>query len=72
VPLAAVLANWTGAKAFPASPKRPPANGKRPRKTRRSDKNAKKPAMAVDATLPYDDQNVFAKILRGEIPAQGL
>ncbi|MBF5090774.1 MULTISPECIES: histidine triad nucleotide-binding protein [unclassified Novosphingobium] len=26
--------------------------------------------MAVDATLPYDDQNVFAKILRGEIPAR--
>ena len=25
--------------------------------------------MPVDATLPYDDQNVFAKILRGEIPA---
>jgi len=24
--------------------------------------------MAIDATLPYDDQNVFAKILRGEIP----
>jgi histidine triad (HIT) family protein len=24
--------------------------------------------MAVDATLPYDDQNIFAKILRGEIP----
>lgn len=24
--------------------------------------------MAVDATRPYDDQNVFAKILRGEIP----
>jgi len=24
--------------------------------------------MAVDATLHYDDQNVFAKILRGEIP----
>lgn len=24
--------------------------------------------MPVDATLPYDDQNVFAKILRGEIP----
>lgn len=24
--------------------------------------------MAVDATLPYDDHNVFAKILRGEIP----
>ncbi|MFN3551902.1 MAG: histidine triad nucleotide-binding protein [Novosphingobium meiothermophilum] len=24
--------------------------------------------MAVDATQPYDDQNVFAKILRGEIP----
>jgi histidine triad (HIT) family protein len=22
----------------------------------------------VDATLPYDDQNIFAKILRGEIP----
>jgi diadenosine tetraphosphate (Ap4A) HIT family hydrolase len=22
----------------------------------------------VDATLPYDEQNIFAKILRGEIP----
>ena len=24
--------------------------------------------MAIDATQPYDDQNIFAKILRGEIP----
>ena len=24
--------------------------------------------MAIDPALPYDDQNVFAKILRGEIP----
>ena len=24
--------------------------------------------MPVDSTLPYDDQNVFARILRGEIP----
>ncbi|NJM49787.1 MAG: histidine triad nucleotide-binding protein [Sphingomonadales bacterium] len=24
--------------------------------------------MPVDATTPYDDQNIFAKILRGEIP----
>src|SRR5690349_20767974 len=24
--------------------------------------------MAIDATLPYDDGNVFARILRGEIP----
>lgn len=24
--------------------------------------------MPIDATLPYDDQNVFAKIVRGEIP----
>ena len=24
--------------------------------------------MAIDANLPYDDQNIFAKILRGEIP----
>ncbi len=24
--------------------------------------------MPVDATEPYDDQNIFAKILRGEIP----
>jgi histidine triad (HIT) family protein len=24
--------------------------------------------MPVDATLPYDDNNIFAKILRGEIP----
>ncbi len=28
--------------------------------------------MPVDATLPYDDQNVFARILRGEIPATRL
>jgi histidine triad (HIT) family protein len=26
--------------------------------------------MPIDATRPYDDQNVFAKILRGEIPAR--
>ncbi|MGN6270357.1 MAG: histidine triad nucleotide-binding protein [Sphingomonas sp.] len=26
--------------------------------------------MAVDATQPYDDQNIFAKILRGEIPSK--
>jgi histidine triad (HIT) family protein len=24
--------------------------------------------MPIDATLPYDDQNIFAKILRGETP----
>ena len=24
--------------------------------------------MAIDATQPYDEQNIFAKILRGEIP----
>jgi len=24
--------------------------------------------MPVDATLPYDDSNIFARILRGEIP----
>ena len=26
--------------------------------------------MPVDATQPYDDQNVFARILRGEIPSK--
>jgi histidine triad (HIT) family protein len=26
--------------------------------------------MPIDATLPYDDQNIFAKILRGELPNQ--
>ncbi|BEV01495.1 histidine triad nucleotide-binding protein [Novosphingobium olei] len=26
--------------------------------------------MAVDATQPYDDQNIFARILRGEIPSR--
>jgi histidine triad (HIT) family protein len=26
--------------------------------------------MPIDATLPYDDNNIFAKILRGEIPNQ--
>ncbi len=25
--------------------------------------------MPIDATLPYDDGNVFARILRGELPA---
>lgn len=28
--------------------------------------------MPVDATLPYDDQNIFAKILRGEIPSTSV
>jgi len=26
--------------------------------------------MPIDATLPYDDTNIFAKILRGEIPSK--
>jgi len=26
--------------------------------------------MPIDATQPYDDQNIFAKILRGEIPSR--
>ena len=26
--------------------------------------------MPIDATQPYDDQNVFARILRGEIPSK--
>ena len=26
--------------------------------------------MAIDATLPYDDSNIFARILRGELPAK--
>jgi diadenosine tetraphosphate (Ap4A) HIT family hydrolase len=26
--------------------------------------------MPIDATQPYDDQNIFAKILRGEIPSE--
>ena len=26
--------------------------------------------MPIDATKPYDDQNIFAKILRGEIPSR--
>lgn len=26
--------------------------------------------MAVDATIPYDDSNIFARILRGEIPSK--
>jgi diadenosine tetraphosphate (Ap4A) HIT family hydrolase len=31
-------------------------------------KQHERPDMPIDATLPYDDQNIFAKILRGEIP----
>lgn len=26
--------------------------------------------MPIDSTLPYDDSNIFARILRGEIPAR--
>ncbi|SKB40214.1 histidine triad nucleotide-binding protein [Sphingopyxis flava] len=26
--------------------------------------------MPIDATLPYDDSNIFARILRGELPCQ--
>ena len=26
--------------------------------------------MPIDATLPYDDSNIFARVLRGEIPSQ--
>ena len=26
--------------------------------------------MPIDATVPYDDDNIFARILRGEIPAK--
>lgn len=28
--------------------------------------------MAIDATQPYDDENIFAKILRKEIPSETL
>ena len=28
--------------------------------------------MPVDATLPYDDNNIFARILRGEIPSKTI
>ena len=28
--------------------------------------------MPIDATQPYDDQNIFAKILRGEIPCSRI
>ncbi|MBA2936040.1 histidine triad nucleotide-binding protein [Sphingomonas sp. CGMCC 1.13654] len=28
--------------------------------------------MPIDATLPYDDANIFAKILRGEIPSRNV
>jgi len=28
--------------------------------------------MPIDATQPYDDNNIFAKILRGEIPSTGI
>ena len=33
-------------------------------------RNPERPPMPIDATLPYDDSNIFARILRGEIPAQ--
>src|SRR3546814_11130523 len=26
--------------------------------------------MPIDATLPYDDSNIFARILRGELPCR--
>ena len=35
----------------------------------RGDENMDR-SMPIDATEPYDDQNIFAKILRGEIPSK--
>src|SRR3546814_8704097 len=46
----------TGERAFRVSTKKLQEKGSR--------------AMAVDATQHYDDQNIFAKILRGEIPCR--
>src|SRR3546814_3105736 len=46
----------TGERAFRVSTKKLQEKGSR--------------AMAVDATQPYDDQNIFAKILRDEIPCR--
>jgi diadenosine tetraphosphate (Ap4A) HIT family hydrolase len=31
---------------------------------------SKEDSMPIDATLPYDEGNIFARILRGEIPAR--
>lgn len=28
--------------------------------------------MPIDATLPYDDKNIFARILRGELPCNSV
>lgn len=28
--------------------------------------------MPIDATLPYDDKNIFARILRGELPCNAV
>ena len=28
--------------------------------------------MPIDATKPYDDNNIFARILRGEIPSKSV
>jgi diadenosine tetraphosphate (Ap4A) HIT family hydrolase len=28
--------------------------------------------MPIDATLPYDDRNIFARILRGELPCNSV
>ena len=28
--------------------------------------------MPIDATLPYDDSNIFARILRGEVPCERI
>ncbi len=28
--------------------------------------------MPIDATLPYDDSNIFARILRGELPSKNV
>jgi diadenosine tetraphosphate (Ap4A) HIT family hydrolase len=33
-------------------------------------RRAEETAMPIDATRPYDDSNIFARILRGEIPSK--
>lgn len=35
----------------------------------RHGRRARLAAMPIDATQPYDDSNIFARILRGELPA---
>jgi len=66
------LSEWDGSRGTAARcPQRAFDESLDPLDGRTTDCGQRKdPTMPIDATLVYDDSNIFARILRGEIPAK--